>query len=43
MGKETGLLIGTVIFAVLGVIAAIVFFWYVGRKSPEHAKSANRK
>ena len=43
MGKEEGLIIGTIIFAVLGVIAGIVFYVYIGMKSPAPAKSANRK
>ena len=43
MGKETGIIVGSVIFAVLGVIAAIVFFVYIGMKSPPQAVSANRK
>lgn len=43
MSKESGLVIGTVIFAVLGVIAAVVFYIYIGMKSPQQAVSANRK
>ena len=41
--KETGLLIGTAIFAVLGVIATIVFYVYVGAKSPMQHRAANRQ
>ena len=43
MSKESGLIIGSVIFAVLGVIAAIVFYIYIGMKSPLQAVAANRK
>ena len=43
MSKETGIIVGSIIFAVLGVIAAIVFFVYIGMKSPPQAVSANRK
>ena len=43
MSKESGLIIGSVIFAVLGVIAAIVFYIYIGMKSPQQAVAANRK
>lgn len=43
MGKETGLIVGSVIFLVLGVIAAIVFYIYIGMKSPQQAVAANRK
>ena len=43
MGKETGIIIGSIVFAALGVIAAIVFFVYIGMKSPPQAVSANRK
>jgi len=41
--KENGLLIGTIVFAVLGVIATIVFYVYVGAKSPQQHKAANRQ
>ena len=43
MGKETGIIIGSIVFAALGVIAAIVFFVYIGMKSPPQAVSSNRK
>ena len=43
MGKETGIIIGSIVFAALGIIAAIVFFIYIGMKSPPQAVSANRK
>ena len=43
MSKESGLLIGTVVFVVLGVLAAVVFYIYIGMRSPQHHKAANRK
>ena len=43
MSKESGIIIGSIIFASLGIIAAIVFFVYIGMKSPPQAVSANRK
>lgn len=36
-------MIGTMVFVVLGVLAAIGFFVYIGMKSPAQAVSANRK
>ena len=41
--KESGLLIGTAIFAVLGVVATIAFYVYVGAKSPMQHRAANRQ
>jgi hypothetical protein len=35
--------VGSVIFIVLGAVAAAVFFVYIGMKSPPQAVSANRK
>ena len=43
MSKESGLIIGSIIFLVLGVVATIVFYVYVGMKSPPQAVSANRQ
>lgn len=37
------MIIGTMVFVVLGVLAAIGFFVYIGMKSPAQAVSANRK
>ena len=42
MTKESGLLIGSVIFAVLGLVAAVVFHIYVGMRSAPNHKSANQ-
>ena len=38
-----GLIIGSVIFLVLGILAGVAFYVYVGMKSPSSTKSANRK
>lgn len=43
MSKTDGLLIGTIVFVILGIIAAVVFYIYIGMKSPTQAVSANRK
>ena len=43
MSKESGLLIGSLIFLFLGVIAAVAFHIYVGMKSNPSHKSANQK
>ena len=43
MSKESGLIVGTVIFLALGAIAAVVFFILIGNKSPQQHVSANRK
>jgi hypothetical protein len=43
MLKETGLLVGTVIFIILGIVAAIVFYSYIKMKSPPHQVAANRQ
>jgi hypothetical protein len=43
MSKESGLIMGSFIFLFLGVVAAVVFYIYVGMKSPLQAKSANRQ
>jgi hypothetical protein len=43
MSKEAGLIIGSVIFLVLGIIAAIAFHIYVGMKSPTATKAANQR
>ena len=43
MSKESGLLIGTLVFVILGVVAAIVFYSYIKMKSPAHAVAANRQ
>ena len=43
MSKTDGLLIGTIVFAILGIIAAVIFYIYIGMKSPTQAVSANRK
>lgn len=43
MSKESALWIGTLVFSMLGIAAAIVFWIYVGMRSPPAMKSANRK
>lgn len=43
MSKETGLLIGSVVFLILGIVAAVVFYVYIKMKSPPHAVAANRQ
>jgi hypothetical protein len=43
MSKESGLIVGSLIFLVLGIIAAVVFYIYIGTKSPHQHVSANRK
>jgi len=43
MSKESGLIVGSIIFLVLGVVATIVFYVYVDMKSPPQAVSANRQ
>jgi hypothetical protein len=43
MSKEQGLIIGSLIFLFLGVVAAVVFHIYVGMKSTPQTKSANRQ
>lgn len=43
MSKESGLIVGSIIFLVLGVVATIAFFVYVGMKSPPQAVAANRQ
>ena len=43
MSKEAGLIIGTIIFAVLGVVAGIAFHIYVGMRSPAANKRANQR
>lgn len=43
MSKESGLIVGSIIFLVLGVVATIAFFVYVGMKSPPQAVKANRQ
>jgi len=43
MSKEAGLIIGTIIFLCLGIVAAIAFHIYVGMKSPAATKSANQR
>ena len=42
MSKETGLLVGSLIFLFLGIIAMIVFHIYVGMRSTPNHKSANQ-
>lgn len=41
--KTDGLIIGSVVFLFLGIVAAIGFHIYVGMRSPPSAKSANQK
>ena len=41
--KTDGLIIGSVVFLFLGIIATIGFHIYVGMRSPPAAKSANQK
>jgi hypothetical protein len=43
MSKESGLLVGTLVFIILGIVAALVFYNYIRMKSPPHAVDANRK
>ena len=43
MSKELGLIIGSIVFFVIGILAAIGFYIYVGMKSPTNTKSANRQ
>lgn len=43
MSKESGLLVGTIIFIILGIVAALVFYNYIRMKSPPHAVEANRR
>lgn len=43
MSKEAGLIIGTIIFVCLGIVAAIAFHIYVGMRSPAANKSANQR
>ena len=42
MSKNTTMLIGSLIFLFLGIIAAVVFWVYVGMQSIPALKSANR-
>lgn len=42
MSKNTTLLVGSMIFLFLGIIAAIVFYVYVGMQSSPVLKGANR-
>jgi len=43
MSKETGLIIGSIVFLILGIVAAVVFYVYIKMKSPPHAVAANRQ
>ena len=43
MSKNTTLLVGSLIYLFLGIIAAAVFWVYVGMQSAPGLKSANRK
>lgn len=43
MSKESGLLVGTLIFIILGIVAAVIFYSYIKMKSPAHAVDANRR
>jgi hypothetical protein len=43
MSKTDGLIIGSVIYLFLGIVAAIGFHIYVGMRSPSAAKSANQR
>ena len=43
MSKESGLIVGSVVFLFLGVIAMIGFHIYVGMKSTPATKGANQK
>lgn len=42
MSKNTTILIGSIVFLFLGLIAAAVFWVYVGMQSLPNLKSANR-
>lgn len=42
MSKESALWVGSLVFLLLGVAAALVFWVYVGMKSPPALKGANR-